>query len=328
MDRININTTYLSNHHSILGPARFMPRARWGGPIFGGGWGHFHHHRQFFGGFGGGMYEQNIYIDNGRRGFWGNLADGLMGFVNGFTNVSWLMNGMQQLNLYNPMMMSPQMPYMMPYQQAEQPAQADQNANQNYNNLKKLASANGFEVIKEQDGTYTAYNSKTKEHYSGDYETVRDGLLKGKDDDNESDNVKKKQKTDDEPTPQGAKDGETVKAEEFKKFEGKSVKVTDELRIKNGEDPDLVNIEGTTTFGEMDKKTGYPATISVGDVKYTLSQNFKDDPKYKDATLYKSDKKGEYYRLEWKNDNPILVQHEDDIKLGAGDVDFHTTKRK
>lgn len=182
MERITINTQYLSGHHSILGPSRFLPYESRGyrAPLFnfGGGWGgHFGHGPIF----GGGMYEQNIIIDNGRSGFWGNLADGLEGFVRGFTNVSWLMNGGMQ-PMVNPMMMQQPMmmqPMMMqqPGAEASQETETDKTANQEYTNLKNIASTKGYSILKDIDGTYTAY-TKTGEHISGDYATVKDELIK------------------------------------------------------------------------------------------------------------------------------------------------------
>lgn len=330
MEIFRSSSRYIGPHHNILGPARFLPYESrgWRTPLFHFGGFHRPHFGGFrgFGGFGMSSYQQNVIIDNGRHGFWGGLADGLEGFVRGFMNVSWLMGGMQQqYNMYN----NPMMMQQMPVADNQQAAQQNDNSNLEFNNLKKFADKAGYMVVKEQDGTYTAFNDKTKDHISGDYVTVRDAIL-GKDEPkaDEPEEAQETQKKKEDTKPQGANDGDTVKAEEFKKYNGKSVLVTDELRIHNGEDPDLVNIKGKTTFGEMDKKTGYPATISVGNVKYTLSEDFKDDPKYKDATLYKSDKKGEYYRLEWKDGEPILVQHKGDKELGAGDVDVHQTKRK
>lgn len=329
MEIYRTSSRYIGPHHNILGPARFLPYENrgWRAPIFNfGGWGGFHH-RPLFGGFGGSMYEQNVIIDNSRHGFWGNLADGLEGFVRGFAGISWMINGMQ--NMFGMGMPMAQMP--MQAQQAQQEQQNTTNtSNLEFNNLKKLGEVSGYKtIVKEADGTYTAYNPKTKDHISGDYETVRDAML-GDDDDTVSETPTEAptEAPTAEPTPQGSgKDGKTMKAEEFKKFANKDVYVTDELRIKKGESEELVNIKGKTTFGEIDEKSGYPKTITVGGVKYTLVEtNYQNEG----AVLYQSDsrtKGGEKYRLEWKNDNPVLVQHEDDTEIGAGTVDVHKTRR-
>ena len=184
------NTQYLSGHHSILGPSRFLPfqRQSWGGPIFNffGGGGLFHRPMMpgpsVFG-YGGGMSNQTVIVNNGRTGFWGGLADVLEGFTRGLASSSWMFGGGMGMPMGMPMGgMYPGMPVTQVNQ--EQQPEADPDAVRDYNNLKDFGKLTGYTTIKkERNGEYTAYNPKTGDYITGDYETVRDKILPDKNSD-------------------------------------------------------------------------------------------------------------------------------------------------
>ena len=182
------NMQYLSGHHSILGPSRFSPfqRSSWGGPIFNFFGGGLYNRPMMPGpsifGYGGGMSNQTVIVNNGRSGFWGGLADVLEGFTRGLASGSWMFGGGMGMGM--PMGgMYPGMPIAQVPQ--EQPQEADPESAKEYENLKDFGAVKGYTKINpdpHHKGEYTAFNPKTGDHITGDYDTVMHRIFGDKDD--------------------------------------------------------------------------------------------------------------------------------------------------
>lgn len=119
------------------------------------------------------MMQENIFIDNSKRGFWGNLADICYGLTAGFSAFSQIF-GMFKGNS--------QVDYAaMNQQQAAQDVKPQgANSDAELKNLQTLGKASGYTaVVKDPSGdTYTAYNPTTGDSITGDYKTVQEHMLK------------------------------------------------------------------------------------------------------------------------------------------------------
>ena len=121
----------------------------------GGGWGSF--------------MQENITIDYGKRGFWGNLADiftGLAAGIGVFTQVFGMFGGGKS-------------DVAAEAQQGKTPKAQGATSEAELKNLTELGKATGYTtVVKNPDGTYTAYNPTTHQNITGDYKTVQEAMMK------------------------------------------------------------------------------------------------------------------------------------------------------
>lgn len=183
--------------------------------------------------------------------------------------------------------------------------------------LRSFGKAFGYTtIVKDPNAdTYTAINPTTGDSISGDYNTVKTGILNSKKK-AENEPVKKEEKPvepkkEEKPEETTFKEG-PLSAVNAGKIKGKDITIQDEARANS-------EIYGSVTdVGEPDKAhKNFPATISIksqkhGNITATLQRIDTDTG---DA-IYKAGK--ESYRLQADSAGEIiLTQHEDDTDLGA-----------
>ena len=251
------------------------------------------------GGYGSFMQE-NVVIDYGKRGFWGNLADIFTGLAFGasaFTQIFGMFGGGKNSDV-------------VAGPEESNPKSQGANSEKDLNNLKELGKATGYTtVIQNPGGTYTAYNPTTHQNITGDYTTVQEGMMKKpesevktpvKEKEVSKPEVKIKEPEVEAPTvEEGA-----ISAEDAAKLKGKEITIQDEARANS-------EIYGKVdSVGEPDKgKKNFPSTLNIASKKFGIIKAtlVKVDPKTNDAIYQAGNEK---YRL--RNDdegNIILTQH-------------------